>query len=1325
MPERDAARLPSEIGPYRVLALIGAGGMGTVYRAVRSTGGQEVALKTLLVRGEPFVPAIRREISALAALSHPGIPRIVEVGSAAGAPWVAMEFIAGQPLSAIRKEVFAHHPDARRYDTDGTVADSPARGASPANTTSGDTVPATAGEHARGVEQPWASDRPSPWGEGAAGADRLARVLDLGRKLCAPLAYLHGEGFVHRDVKPDNVIVTGSGSVVLVDFGLATAFGGRTARDTLNMASRPGGTVAYMAPEVIAGDTVDARADLYAMGCLLYELLTGRPPFFDRRVDAVLRAHLHRAPAPPSQRVGGLPAAIDDLVLRLLAKEPRDRLGYAEDVAARLEHVLTESLGQHPAPDDAPRTPRRYLYRPSFVGRTAELATIDDAMVRSLDANRGGVTLVVGESGVGKTRFVLELARRAGARRTRVLMGECPPPVGAGSAAARPLQPLLKPLRAIADECAAVGAQETERVLLGRQALLETLASCDDAELRALAAAASPPPSGPDVPAEARRARVAHEIAAMFGDFAARGPVLLVMDDLQWADDLTLAFLERLALGPEPAHAPLFAVVTVRAEEIPAAVEALARAGAMARVDLLRLENDAISAMASDMLALQASPLLLSTLASHAEGNPFFAAEYLRAAMEEGMIQRDASGRWRLAVDESALAEIDLPRTVHDLVCRRLADLPAPARTILDAASVAGREADFELLRALTRMDDAALDGGARELVARHLLSSVGVRLRFTHDKVREAVYSLLDDVSRSALHRSAATALEAHDARPQPAVIASHWLAAGEDVKALGPLLLVAREARDRCANAEALRAFEHAHRVLRTARDGRAVTRSLLAASGAARTSEAELPDALRRSLVRETRREVLEGMGEVLVRLGRADEALEALGAARALATDAVSRATLMGRVGGAHFAKGDLLAARRAVSRALSLLRGRATPRRGAVAASERGVERLRARLLNRLAYIEYSFDIRAAIRCHELALRTARKIPDAAEAAETLSHHGPLFASTAPRRARRYAERAVEICVAHGHTAARMPAELMAGVCAVFQARWPDAVQHFKSSIALYDEVGDVSTLEAAYENLAYAYLYVGSHEQAIDAAERALRLSERIGDIRGIVTSLRHLATAWLRRGDLARAREMAELAVGRAAHLDDHVVHVMLGAMRGELSSAEGRWDAARDALEAAVARAERAQLAQEEVARAYVDLTELRAAEPTAHGGEPPHAMLRLARRRARPFPAHRAALLRAEGMVAASEGRTRSADQLLREAAGAFRSLGMRYEMARTWERLATLRAGKARQRALRLALEGFGRTSSQADAARVRAAAQTADGTRTTLTLGSSR
>jgi len=165
------------------------------------------------------------------------------------------------------------------------------------------------------------------------GLPSLDDTLAIARQVLEGLGYAHQQGVVHRDLKPENVMVTGATALVM-DFGLARTLG---SNNRLTGAGMPLGTPAYMSPEQITGaDQVDGRSDLYGFACVLYEMLTGRPPFVGQGIVALLRAHMQEPPLPPSQVRAKVPPAVDRAIVRALAKAPADRPATAEAMLAEL-----------------------------------------------------------------------------------------------------------------------------------------------------------------------------------------------------------------------------------------------------------------------------------------------------------------------------------------------------------------------------------------------------------------------------------------------------------------------------------------------------------------------------------------------------------------------------------------------------------------------------------------------------------------------------------------------------------------------------------------------------------------------------------------------------------------------------------------------------------------------------------------------------------------------------------------------------------------------------------------------------------------------------
>jgi serine/threonine protein kinase/WD40 repeat protein len=341
----------ARLGPYEIRGLLGAGGMGEVYGAFDPRLGREVAVKVLPeeVGSDPErLARFEREARAVAALNHPHILTVHDVGSHEGVPYVVTELLEGETLREIL---------SRRSPT----------------------------QH---------------------------QVLGFAVQAAQGLAAAHGKGIIHRDLKPENLFVTTDGRVKILDFGLAklaASAGAASAAVTEESPTRPGmllGTVAYMSPEQVKALGVDPRSDVFSFGVVLYELLTRRHPFQRQTAAATLTAILHEAPPEVSSIDSSIPPALGAIVGRCLEKGREDRFAAAHHLAVALEGVLRAPPGvaslreveeKSPYPGLAAFTERD---AEAFFGREAEVKTLWDKI------HQKRLLVVIGPSGAGKTSFL-------------------------------------------------------------------------------------------------------------------------------------------------------------------------------------------------------------------------------------------------------------------------------------------------------------------------------------------------------------------------------------------------------------------------------------------------------------------------------------------------------------------------------------------------------------------------------------------------------------------------------------------------------------------------------------------------------------------------------------------------------------------------------------------------------------------------------------------------------------------------------------------------------------------------------------------------------
>jgi serine/threonine protein kinase/tetratricopeptide (TPR) repeat protein len=737
--------------------------MGVVYRAEHVETHSLVALKTVRLRNENLLSGIRREIRALMRVRHPGVVRILAEGVADGVPWYAMELLEGATLRDHQKTIWSGISAGETQE--GPTHVNEARRAQLS------TVDVDASGLPIGGTERITRSQPLP----AAGG-RLSEALAPLKQLCEALAFLHGEGIVHRDLKPENVFLRPDHKPVLMDFGIVAQFSGSTGREVLEVTGLSTGTAGYMAPEQIHGERVDARADLYAVGCMLYEVVVGLQPF-PGLTASVIQHHLASEPVRPSELVTGLPEDLEELILRLLEKRPRDRLGHANDVITILrKHCDAPPLG-------GPST-RDYLYRPELVGREEATNTLA-AHLEAAREGRGGLILVGGESGVGKTSIAVEASRLAAVRGMQVKTGECISVALSGDRTVRaaPLHPLRELLQSLADRCVAEGAL-TGLKLLGARG--KVLASLEPRLAQLPGVAECPDP--PELPAEAARTRLFGSLSETLLAMAAERPLVLLIDDLQWADELTLSWLR--ALAPELQTRGLIVLGTFRQEELSPPLEELIDTPGVTRIELKRLAPEVVGAMIAEMLSLPEPPKeFIAFVGRHSEGNPFFIAEYLRAAVAAKYLQRDEDGEWHVD-PKLPFAELKLPHTLRELVGRRLDGLPLPARRLCEAASVLGRTFDGDLPRQVAGLSDAEVVEALDHIIARTVFEmEEGGRLRFQHDKLREIAYSMIDPARLPELHGAAAHAIldrHAGELEPHLPSLAHHFEMAGEHGRAM-----------------------------------------------------------------------------------------------------------------------------------------------------------------------------------------------------------------------------------------------------------------------------------------------------------------------------------------------------------------------------------------------------------------------------------------------------------------------------------------------------------------------------------------------------------
>ncbi len=816
--KRGLAPTLGQVGPYKVHNLLGQGGMAAVYLATDTRDQRQVAVKVLARMRPSWVQRFSREFDAARRVNHPNVVKVLEAGESEGMAYYSMERVHG--VTAIRY-VLDLGPD--------------------------ESMPAPPPAEQRGPPLPL-----EPL--------RRRRTGELSLQLARAVGAIHDVGLVHRDLKPGNVLVTDTGIVKLVDFGVAKWLEEQT---SFTQVGHVVGSYSYMSPEQITGAEVDHRADIYGMGVLMYELLTGAPPFRARRPQEYLWLHCTAQPEPLIRRYTDVPPELDTLLQAMLAKEPADRPEGMDEVERELRNIQAEVEGAAAgaslemvvveedanvivefepsidgeeltlrsndaelhalrrqlraqdeatarlSPDEVSELKRRMagsddgeatqklpgraelraaerkrkqaqthttlaaLITPRHVGRKDELDTLI-AHLKSSRKNGVRAAFIEGEEGIGKTRLLHTFRGLAWVKGARVAIGRCH---AAGGAFCAPFHDLLHRLTG-----PGLARSHSDRVLGPDRDLLTRFFPTLGIQEAPVDYTGSQPVMAPLGREQEELANLFRGLADVVRRAARDAPLVLAIEDIQWADEGTLRAIGVLLrrLGP-PRPAGVFLVCTYRAEELtpggPPVAATISALRDLPDVHTIRLtpldQQETAELIRSVTVDVPVAEPLIDNLARASHGNPRFAVEVARTLVEAGGAEADSD--W------------DLPTTLLAAYRQRIRTLSKSARDVARVIALLGGRPPMDIVEAAAGLDEHAFAGAITELERRRVVEVDSRGDEDTASLHSEALRAaVLDDLSQNqarALHRRAAAAwLKASGQRADVATQAArHLYAAGE----------------------------------------------------------------------------------------------------------------------------------------------------------------------------------------------------------------------------------------------------------------------------------------------------------------------------------------------------------------------------------------------------------------------------------------------------------------------------------------------------------------------------------------------------------------
>jgi len=703
---------------FTLLRRLGTGGMGVVYEAQDRKMDKVVALKTLTRAEAAHIYRFKREFRTLADVSHPNLATLYELMTDGNDWFFTMELVDGVTfIQYVRPETAS----APNIDVDNTLRVPRAHVLKPVDDEAETEIFDSSHVSFDREEMRAFEDDPS-----VTAANLLLdeqRLRSALRQLAEGVNRLHESGKIHRDIKPSNVLVTAAGRVVILDFGLVEDVNPELHETLL------AGTPDYMSPEQGAQTAISKSSDWYSVGVILYQALTGRLPFRGRFFEVMLRKQT-RDPIQPREINPGVPRDLNDLCVRLLRRDPETRPSGREILRALGVRRSANSPASLASPGES-----------SFLGRESQVAELHDAF----RVTREGQTVAVyvhGNSGMGKTTlartFLDQL--KAKARNAIVLQGRC------YERESVPYKALDGVVDSLSKHLASLRRAKAEELMPRNRAALARVFPVM-LQVDSIFDARTAQPETIDLFTLRRQAFAA--LRELFANIARHKPLVIYIDDLQWADDDSIFLLEDLLRPPDAP--PLLLIGSFRTEDVeerPFLKQLLQQTGSDRARELFvgPLSGGEARELTRSLFAAAKIPgePFIESIINEAGGNPFL----IEQLTHYGMMN-----------ERAATAGISLTTMLEE----RMKQLPSGSRQFLNVLAVARRPVNEAVALAA-----AGIAGDSQPLLtalrAGQFVRSSGTEygIELYHDRIGETLVSLLDDSERRQIHRRLAQAIEA-----------------------------------------------------------------------------------------------------------------------------------------------------------------------------------------------------------------------------------------------------------------------------------------------------------------------------------------------------------------------------------------------------------------------------------------------------------------------------------------------------------------------------------------------------------------------------------
>ncbi len=736
---------------YRLVERLGEGGMAVVFKADDLRNNREVAIKFLKPgRISSYIEdriRFKKEVRIISKLNHPKIVTLYSTGEYNNTPYIVMELLAGENL-------YVELNKGKIFN--------------------------------------------------------IEEAVKIIKQIAEALSYVHSRGMIHRDLKPGNIVIESeAANIKLLDFGLALVMELSEIKEEEEVL----GTFGYMSPEAtgIVSKQVDERSDLYSLGIVFYRLVTGELPFKAKSMDRLLHQQVAVMPTRPSKINFDLPQVLEDIIMKLLEKEPDLRYQSALGLIYDLERY---GAGEKDFIIGERDQKIKLTYRTRLIGRQAEL----NKLIGLFDKAKGfagQLCFISGEAGIGKSRLVEEIRGYVYEQRGLFFIARC-----LDQKNKIPYQPF----KDILDEYIRIVKRKGELAINEeRRRIKELLGELSGIIVKLnhnMIDILGEVPEVASLDPERENKRFIMVCANFFCNLSkVKHGIVLFIDDLQWADEGSLRLVEEMLSVIDDSN--LLLIGTYRDNEIDQEhrlnkikEEAKQEKYALAQIKLHLFNHERMNKLTAELLGerQEKAEKLTRYIMKNTKGNPFFATTILRELVERKILIWE-EGYWKENWDE--IEKLPVSANIVDIILFSIKELPLEQIRLLSIASVIGRKFELDILYELIKEEKEKIIGFVDDAIDKQLLERdlEKGKIIFAHDRIKDAFYTRIVEEERKNYHLKIGQTIEARNKGRTEEVIfelAHHYIEGGDKEKILKYGLPAAAKAKGSYANDEAIQYYK-----------------------------------------------------------------------------------------------------------------------------------------------------------------------------------------------------------------------------------------------------------------------------------------------------------------------------------------------------------------------------------------------------------------------------------------------------------------------------------------------------------------------------------